>query len=205
MDNQNTTLLPPKWVVLRNRGNAKIINKWLNDGLGYRGYITENECYVHYPYWEYKGGVGESLFNGGSHTGPSINHGYTEITFEEFLKFINMEQQFKPKRGDLIEVLDNVSTEWSKRIFLSRIEGAVKEWICVHLSDKANFNQGKKFEITFWEHAREIVLNPIKVVLNSEYTAIVDDKTIEVGCQKIPISVLDELVKARDSYLAQMK
>lgn len=41
---------------------------------------------------------------------------------------------------------------------------------------------------------------PVKVKLNDTYTATVTADTIEVGCQKFPIGVLDELIKARDSF-----
>lgn len=41
--------------------------------------------------------------------------------------------------------------------------------------------------------------NLVSVVLNSSHTAKVTKDNIEVGCQTFPISVLDELVKARDS------
>ncbi len=43
-----------------------------------------------------------------------------------------------------------------------------------------------------------LVEKQVTVKLNSEYTAIVGKNTIEVGCQKFPIDILDELCKARD-------
>ena len=41
---------------------------------------------------------------------------------------------------------------------------------------------------------------PIKVLLNSEYTAEVTDEVVKVGCQQFPVSKLTELVKAVEDY-----
>lgn len=46
----------------------------------------------------------------------------------------------------------------------------------------------------------ELVIKGIKkitVKLNSEYSAIVTKDGIEVGCQKFPLTVIDDLVKAK--------
>ena len=47
----------------------------------------------------------------------------------------------------------------------------------------------------------EIINLKVEVKLNSTYTAIVTNDTVEVGCQKFPISIIDELVKARKTVL----
>jgi len=48
----------------------------------------------------------------------------------------------------------------------------------------------------------DVLINAkVEVKLNSTYTAIVTNDTVEVGCQKFPISIIDELVKARKTVL----
>lgn len=51
-------------------------------------------------------------------------------------------------------------------------------------------------------HYSSVVTPPesITVELNKEYKAIVTKDTIQVGCQTFPISIIDELVKARKQF-----
>lgn len=43
----------------------------------------------------------------------------------------------------------------------------------------------------------------VEVRLNDQYTAILSDDGIKVGCQTFPLSVIDELVKAKQELLNQ--
>jgi hypothetical protein len=48
----------------------------------------------------------------------------------------------------------------------------------------------------WWE---ENLIPAVSIPLNSEYTAIVSEKEIRVGCQTFPIEILDKLVKAHQN------
>lgn len=90
--------------------------------------------------------------------------------------------------------------------------GTQEETNSRYYGEKAFINvEGKKMSISSYPDYECITLEqlfamgeppkPIKVKLNSEYTAEVSDE-IKVGCQMFPISILDDLVAARDKYLA---
>jgi hypothetical protein len=67
---------------------------------------------------------------------------------------------------------------------------------------KANSCSGKKV-ISFKEIGKlEELLNlKVEVKLNNTYTAIVTEDTIAVGCQKFPISILNDLMKAHHKII----
>lgn len=62
--------------------------------------------------------------------------------------------EWKPKRGDIIEVSDS-GINWSKRIFLTEIEGAV--YPCVVVSDEDDFKRGEEFSFSYFKFMRKLI------------------------------------------------
>lgn len=76
-----------------------------------------------------------------------------------------------------------------------------------HSVGEAVKNKGYCVAVKYGFYATDVVnveehTEEIKVNLNSEYTAYVSKDGIKVGCQIFPLSILDELVKARDKIIS---
>lgn len=64
--------------------------------------------------------------------------------------------EFKPKRGDIVEVSDN-KEHWVQRIFLAEIEGATYPFVVVQESYKDEFKNCEKFSHNHYSHMRKPV------------------------------------------------
>lgn len=67
-----------------------------------------------------------------------------------------MKNEFKPKRGDIVEVSDN-KEYWAERIFLAEIEGAVYPFIVVSECYENEFKRGEKFYTCNYLHIRKLI------------------------------------------------
>lgn len=67
-----------------------------------------------------------------------------------------MKNEFKPKRGDIVEVSDN-KEHWNKRIFLTESEGAGYPFVIVHRYYEDIFKNGKKFSHNYYQHMQKTV------------------------------------------------
>ena len=76
-------VLPEKWAVKTTPENYEIVYKWLNihkqNDINYckASFYVDEDNYVHYPKWA-----------GNFHQNNSIIKGYTEITYEQFCKYV---------------------------------------------------------------------------------------------------------------------
>lgn len=59
-------------------------------------------------------------------------------------------KEVEPKRGDEVFVSTH-DEEPEKRIFITKIEGALEPIICVNKNDEERFKNGEKFHISAWE------------------------------------------------------
>jgi hypothetical protein len=84
------------------------------------------------------------------------------------------------------------------------IDSKKKRTSGVNAEETSRFSKEVSFE-EIMEKGLEAVpdtLASIEVKLNGEYTAIVSEGGIEVGCQNFPLTIIDELVKARKKILS---
>lgn len=58
--------------------------------------------------------------------------------------------------GEEVEVRDNDSFDWEKRIFVGYIKNTYNPIICVSDGDEENFKNGEVFYTSNWEHIRKI-------------------------------------------------
>ena len=80
-------MLPEKWFIARTKENWQIVIDWLNKEIN-QGTSYESSCEgIYYPNFDdFKG------FKNGAHSGSKLSkwpyRDYTEITFEEFTKYV---------------------------------------------------------------------------------------------------------------------
>lgn len=55
----------------------------------------------------------------------------------------------------------------------------------------------------FFKAAIDMVARPIEVKLNNQYTAKITKDTVEVGCQKFPISVIKEVLRTWENNFSK--
>ncbi len=67
-----------------------------------------------------------------------------------------MKNEFKLKRGDIVEVSDN-GIYWDKRIFLTEIEGGIYPFVVVNGFYEDEFKRGEKFSHISFKHMRKPV------------------------------------------------
>jgi hypothetical protein len=67
-----------------------------------------------------------------------------------------MKNEFKPKRGDIVDVSDD-NVDWYKKIFITEIEGAEFPFMVVHETDEDKFKRGEKFSHNHYSHMRKTV------------------------------------------------
>ena len=82
-------VLPEKWAVKRTKEASSKVNEWLTKGTTVSYFSCDDE-YAHYPNYQTNSG-----FYGGKHIKPSIQEGYTEITFEQFKEYVLKENTMK--------------------------------------------------------------------------------------------------------------
>lgn len=58
--------------------------------------------------------------------------------------------------GEDVEVRDNDSFDWDKRIFVGYIKNSIEPIICVSDCYEKEFKDGEVFDIVNWEHIRKI-------------------------------------------------
>lgn len=107
------------------------------------------------------------------------------------------------KRGDLVEVRDYETSNWQAAIFVAFVPRTKYPYLVIE--DK-NLTKEDLQEIindselaginTFTFCRKKSSFVPIKIILNSEYTALVNTDSIYVGCQKFSFDKIDELSKA---------
>lgn len=76
--------LPQRWAVKRTPENAKVINDWFNDRQSY--HYCEIYHFMHWP-----------AFTKECYCSNDLADGYTEISFEQFLKITNQEKTMEKK------------------------------------------------------------------------------------------------------------
>ena len=94
---QEEFVFPEKWCILRNEENYETVNKWFNNGLKNISNYTDKDWCVHYPnYGDFKG------FKKGFHLSSTIKENYTEITFEQFQKYVLNKQDNNMENKEII-------------------------------------------------------------------------------------------------------
>lgn len=83
----------------------------------------------------------------------------TSLPTQSVKDFIS-QLEFNPKRGDWVEVRDQDTEKWVKRIFLAKIEGAENPFIAVNANYEDNFLVGRKFSLVPWKQMRPIQREP---------------------------------------------
>jgi len=108
-------VLPEKWAVKRTKEASSKVNEWLTKGTTVSYFSCDDE-YAHYPNYQTNSG-----FYGGKHIKPSIQEGYTEITFEQFKEYVlkentmkkikgyNIKAEYKGKEKEIAKALDTHS------------------------------------------------------------------------------------------------
>ena len=90
--------------------------------------------------------------------------------------------------------LDAASTNSSFYNFVAIVGGNVVRKVDSYSAKKViSFKEIGKLE--------ELINLKVEVKLNNTYTAIVTENTITVGCQKFPISILNDLMEARNKII----
>lgn len=88
------------------------------------------------------------------------------------------------KRGDIVEVTNDLDIPWSKRVFVAYVEGSTYPYVCV--TDNLNspevkkFKAGEPFNSTTWKYCCKEITT---VKLNEECSAEILGDSIRVGCQ----------------------
>jgi hypothetical protein len=133
--------------------------------------------------------------------------------FADYFKIVNvelsMEEQVKLAKSyigkTVSSVKDGVITHKVEKVnVVLSIKEAMKLKICSILVQDEIQNKGYAVVVSddILAYPVELVKLTAKskeVVLNESYTAKVYSDKIEVGCQTFPISILDELIEARNS------
>jgi hypothetical protein len=120
--------------VLNEEHGKKVIEYFKSLGVDTRGY-TGFEINAYY-------GVFDGIFNAYS---TPLNSEVIELPTE---------QEFK--RGDKVLVWDDDESRAKERIFLTKIEGAIHPYVCVHKGYESAFLEGKLFHTYSYENCKPL-------------------------------------------------
>lgn len=123
--------------------------------------------------------------------------------FDDFVKLLTF-QEFKDilkiscfKRGELVEVRDYNSQEWQRAIYLETIRGTHHPHMCVDNLEEEKYRRGEAVFTSGWEQIRKIDSSMEVKFYYRDYAYVYEDK-VKIGDKEYPISIIDDLVAARD-------
>lgn len=108
-----------------------------------------------------------------------LTKGYFDqvITVEQFYE---MTEEFKPKKGDIVEVKNCVSSIWVKRIFLAEVEGEINPYRTVSHGERDKFPEQKVYGVgwKFMRKPKDTIEIDIKINGKSVSLADISEETL---------------------------
>ncbi len=159
-------VLPEKWCILRNKDNHVIINNYLNRLSGFNG-AFDNRYYIYL----------ESSIPSKYGAPSCIPEGYTEITFEQFKKYVLKE--------------NDMTTKVEKKLIGYKLIKPEYAQIAKYISGLSNPSGHQVLELGHWNMSISAwkKAGVLDLWFEPVYEEDFKPKTFEIGSEKLPVTI----------------
>ena len=86
-------------------------------------------------------------------------------------------EYWMPKKGDEVLVRDYKEDEWTKAIFIDKIEGCLNPYVTVWCDDESDFREGCSFRVATWAEMKRLIPKEepkieLSLMVNGQETAV---------------------------------
>ena len=156
-------------VAAKNDGTLEQTQKLMNLAFPEDSFIISESSFISYSKFFYLSPYSKGRWTHGSKTDLPTQ------SVEDFL-----DAEWKPKRGDDVLVKDEVDTIWSKRTFITEIDGCVHPYVTVNSSCEVNFREGLGFGVDNWDEMKQLPFKEPKI----EFSVMVNGQETKLSLEK---------------------